>query len=143
MKAEDLTLLLESGEKTPDEICPVLYVMSILGQRWKLPILWHLADEGTLRYNELKRGIPLITNIMLTQALRDLESASLVERKELGTIPPHVEYSLTERGKTLIPILNMIHEWGADQMELVVANAKVEGKIGKPNSIENVPKKLR
>ena len=73
MKAEDLTELLESGEMTTDEICPVLYTMSILGQRWKLPILWHLADEGTLRYNELKRGIPLITNIMLTQSLRELE----------------------------------------------------------------------
>ena len=73
MKAEALTELLESGEMTTDEICPVLYTMSILGQRWKLPILWHLADEGTLRYNELKRGIPLITNIMLTQSLRELE----------------------------------------------------------------------
>lgn len=143
MKAEDLTLLLENGEKTPDEICPVLYTMSILGQRWKFPILWHLADEGTLRYNELKRGIPLITNIMLTQALRDLEASCLVERKELGTIPPHVEYSLTERGKTLIPILNMIHEWGADQMDMVVANAKAKGKIGRNASVENVPKKLR
>ena len=79
MKAEDLTTLLETGEKTPDEICPVLYTMSILGQRWKFPILWHLADEGTLRYNELKRGIPLITNIMLTQSLRDLEKSFLIK----------------------------------------------------------------
>ena len=78
MKAEDLTELLESGEMTTDEICPVLYTMSILGQRWKLPILWHLADEGTLRYNELKRGIPLITNIMLTQSLRELERSYLI-----------------------------------------------------------------
>lgn len=115
MKAEDLTSLLESGEKTPDEICPVLYAMFILGQKWKPPILWHLADEGTLRYSELKRGIPLITSITLTQSLRDLEKACLVERKEYETISPHVEYSLTERGKTFIPILEQIHEWGADQ----------------------------
>ena len=123
MKAQDLTELLESGEKTPDEICPVLYVMSILGQRWKLPILWHLADEGTLRYNEIKRGIPLITNIMLTQSLRELERSYLVERKNYDSIPPRVEYSLSERGKTLIPILKQIHEWGKAQMDLVVNEA--------------------
>lgn len=143
MKAEDLTLLLESGEKTPNEICPVLYTMSILGQRWKLPILWHLADEGTLRYNELKRGIPIITNIMLTQSLRDLERACLVERREYGTIPPHVEYSLTERGRTLIPILEQIHEWGTDQMEMVVANARAEGKMERAASPKDVPERLR
>lgn len=120
MKASDLTELLETGQMTPDEICPVLYTMSILGQRWKMPILWHLADEGTLRYNELKRGIPLITNIMLTQSLRELEQSHLVERKSYGTVPPKVEYSLTERGRTLIPILRQIHEWGKEQMELVV-----------------------
>ena len=120
MKASDFTVLLETGEKTPEEICPVLYTMSILGQRWKFPILWHLAEEGSLRYNELKRGIPLITNIMLTQSLRELENSYLIERKDFDTIPPHVEYSLSERGKTLIPILNSIHEWGYDQMQLVV-----------------------
>ena len=98
--------------------------MSILGQRWKLPILWHLADEGTLRYNELKRGIPLITNIMLTQALRELERSHLVDRVNYDTIPPHVEYSLSERGKTLIPILKDIHTWGKDQMEIVAAKAQ-------------------
>ena len=124
MKAQDLTELLENGEKTPDEICPVLYAMSILGQRWKLPILWHLADEGTLRYNEIKRGIPLITNIMLTQALRELEKSHLVDRLNYDTIPPHVEYSLSERGKTLIPILKDIHAWGKDQMEIIAGQAR-------------------
>lgn len=124
MKAEGLTTLLETGEMTTDEICPVLYTMSILGQRWKLPILWHLADEGTLRYNELKRGIPLITNIMLTQSLRELERSYLVERKNYDSIPPRVEYSLSKRGETLIPILKQIHEWGKDQMEFVVTESK-------------------
>lgn len=143
MKAEDLTLLLESGEKTTDEICPVLYTMSILGQRWKLPILWHLADEGTLRYNELKRGIPIITNIMLTQSLRELEDAMLVERHNLETVPPHVEYSLTERGKTLIPILEQIHEWGDDQMKLVVEKSKAEGKWKKKRNADCKSPKLR
>lgn len=61
---------------------------------------------------------------MLTQSLRDLEDAMLVERHNLETVPPHVEYSLTERGKTLIPILKQIHAWGDDQMALVVEKAK-------------------
>ena len=126
MKAGDLTELLETGQMTTDEICPVLYTMSILGQRWKLPILWHLADEGTLRYNELKRGIPLITNIMLTQSLRELEKSCLVERRKYDSIPPKVEYSLSERGRTLIPILRQIHEWGRDQMELVVDRVQTD-----------------
>ena len=126
MKAGDLTELLETGQMTTDEICPVLYTMSILGQRWKLPILWHLADEGTLRYNELKRGIPLITNIMLTQSLRELEKSCLVERRIYDSIPPKVEYSLSERGRTLIPILRQIHEWGRDQMELVVDRVQTD-----------------
>ena len=122
MKAQDLTELLESGQMTPEEICPVLYAVSILGQRWKLPILWHLADEGALRYNELKRGIPLITNIMLTQSLRELERSHLVERCNFDTIPPHVEYALSERGKTLIPLLRQLHVWGREQMEFVAKN---------------------
>ena len=143
MKAEYLTELLETGAKTTDEICPVLYTMSILGQRWKLPILWHLADEGTLRYNELKRGIPIITNIMLTQSLRDLEDAMLVERHNLETVPSHVEYSLTERGKTLIPILKQIHAWGDDQMALVVEKAKADGKWHERTGSEDNPIKLR
>lgn len=130
MKAKDLTDFLESGEMTTDEICPVLYTMSILGQRWKLPILWHLAEEGRLRYNELKRGIPLITNIMLTQSLRELERSYLIERKNHDTIPPRVEYSLSERGKTLIPILRQIHKWGKDQMELVVSEAQASREYG-------------
>ena len=143
MKAIDLTELLETGAKTTDEICPVLYTMSILGQRWKLPILWHLTDEGTLRYNELKRGIPNITNIMLTQSLRDLEDAMLVERHNLETVPPHVEYSLTERGKTLIPILKQIHAWGDDQMTLVVEKAKADGKWHERKKPDENPIKLR
>ena len=124
LKAADLTELLESGELSTEEVCPVLFAMSILGQRWKIPILWHLAEDGTLRYNELKRGIPTITNIMLTQSLRALEKSHLINRRNLDTVPPHVEYSLTEQGKSLIPLLKQIHNWGKEQMELVVNAAR-------------------
>lgn len=100
-----------------DHICPIVYALSIIGQKWKIPILWHLADEGALRYNELKRGVYGITNIMLTQCLRELEEHGLVAREDFGTIPPKVEYSLTGRGKTLMPVLYELHNWGKEQIE--------------------------
>lgn len=101
------------------ETCPIIYALSIIGQKWKIPILWHLADEDKpLRYNELKRSIPTITNIMLTKSLQELEEHNLIIRKQYEVVPPKVEYSLSERGKTLIPILYNIHAWGADQIEI-------------------------
>ena len=101
-----------------DNICPIIYALSFIGQKWKIPIMWHLADEGVLRYNELKRDIPGITNIMLAKSLQELETHHLVLRKQYDTIPPKVEYSLTERGKTLIPVLREIDKWGRAQIEL-------------------------
>lgn len=101
-----------------DHICPIVYALSIIGQKWKIPILWHLADEGTLRYNELKRGVYGITNIMLTKSLQELEEHHLIHREQFDTIPPKVEYSLTERGKTLIPLLREFDMWGRSQIEL-------------------------
>ena len=101
-----------------DRICPIVYALSFIGQKWKIPILWHLADEGTLRYNELKRGVHGITNIMLTKSLQELEEHHLIHREQYDTIPPKVEYSLTERGQTLIPLLRELDVWGKSQMEL-------------------------
>lgn len=101
-----------------DHICPITYALSIIGQKWKIPILWHLADEGTLRYNELKRGVFRITNIMLTKSLQDLEEHGLVMRKQYDSIPPKVEYSLTERGKSMIPLLREFDSWGKEQIAI-------------------------
>lgn len=106
------------GSADLDSICPIVYALSIIGQKWKIPILWHLADEGTLRYNELKRGVFGITNIMLTKSLQELEEHHLVHREQYDTIPPKVEYSLTECGKTLIPLLREFDAWGKAQLEL-------------------------
>ena len=118
MAKEDLRQMLLNGELMPEEICPIIYAMSIIGQKWKVPILWHLSEGGTLRYNQLKRGVHGITNIMLTQSLQELEAHGLVNRVQISDIPPHVEYSMTERGKTLLPILKALDAWGKQQMEL-------------------------
>ena len=101
------------------ETCPIIYALSIIGQKWKIPILWHLADEKRpLRYNELKRSIPTITNIMLTKSLQELEEHHLISRKQYDVVPPKVEYSLTKRGESLIPLLYQFHAWGQEQIDI-------------------------
>lgn len=121
MKTSDLPILLKSGELTKEEICPVMYAMSLIGQKWKINILWHLADEGALRYNAIKRGLPGITNVVLAKCVKELTAAGLIIRDQQNDIPPVVEYSLSERGRDLIPVLYRIHEWGAKQMEIDAA----------------------
>lgn len=100
-----------------DDNCPVLYALNIIGGKWRLPILWHLRDSS-LRYNQLKRELNGITNIMLTRSLQDLEGYGLVKRIQHSEIPPHVEYFLTENAKKLIPVIETIHEWGIEQLQL-------------------------
>ena len=92
--------------------------MKIIGQKWKLPILWYIADaeNQTVRYKELERRVVGITATMLTKCLRELEADKLIHRTQYNTIPPTVEYSLMERGKSLIPALESVYEWAEKQM---------------------------
>ena len=98
--------------------CPVIYALDIVGQKWKLPIMWYLLEAEPARYNELKRRIKGITNMMLTKSLKELEEHNLIVRTQYETIPPKVEYSLTERGKKLLPALNELNKWGKEQLKL-------------------------
>ena len=81
-----------------------------------MPIIWYLYENETTRFNELKRKIKGITNIMLTKSLRELEENNFVIRKQYNTIPPKVEYSLSQRGKDLLPVLNELNSWGEKQI---------------------------
>ena len=110
---------LPKDENIYETECPILYAMEIIGQKWKLPILWYITDaeNQTLRYKELERKVVGITATMLTKDLRELESDGLINRKQYSTIPPTVEYSLTEKGKTLIPALDTLYQWADDQMK--------------------------
>ncbi|MBD7911178.1 MULTISPECIES: helix-turn-helix domain-containing protein [Clostridium] len=92
--------------------CPVVDALEVIGGKWRIPIIWNLYTDKILRYNELKRSIPGITNIMLTRSLQSLEQHGLVKRIEYNKVPPHVEYSLTEKCKGLMPALEIINEWG-------------------------------
>ncbi len=96
--------------------CAVIHALEIIGRKWRLPIIWELSAQESMRYNELKRHLDGITNIMLTRALQGLEENGLVRRVELCRIPPHVEYSLTESCKELLPALEIINEWGKNRM---------------------------
>jgi DNA-binding HxlR family transcriptional regulator len=98
--------------------CPLIYALEIIGQKWKLPIMWYLFDNDFTRYNELKRKVKGITNMMLTKSLKELEEHNLIVRIQYETIPPKVEYSLTERGKKLLPALNELSKWGEEQLKL-------------------------
>lgn len=94
--------------------CPMTSVMNVIGGKWKVIILFHLRDS-TLRFGELKRCIPNITQKMLTQQLRELEEDGLVSRKVYAEVPPKVEYSSTPLSDELRPILDMLCEWGEKQ----------------------------
>ncbi len=113
------TMPLPKGENIYETECPILYAMELIGQKWKLPILWYIADaeNQTLRYRELERKVVGITATMLTKCLRELEQDGLVFRTVYPTIPPAVEYALTERGKTLIPALQSVYNWADGQMK--------------------------
>lgn len=94
------------------EKCPVVTALEIIGGKWRIPIIWRLSTEKSIRYNELKRSIHGITNTMLTRSLQDLEKHGLVKRVEYNEVPPHVEYSLTDTCNDLLPALKIINEWG-------------------------------
>ena len=98
------------------EHCPVEATLELIGGKYKALILWHLS-EGTLRFSELQKLLKNATPKMLTQQLRELEAHKLVHREVFPVIPPHVEYSLTESGRSLLPILVAMRDWGANYMK--------------------------
>jgi DNA-binding HxlR family transcriptional regulator len=91
--------------------CPVKLTASIIGGKWKPPLLFHLEGR-TRRFCELQRLIPGLTKKMLTQHLRELERDGIVRRKVYAEVPPRVEYSLTRHGESLKPILKLMSAWG-------------------------------
>lgn len=92
--------------------CPLTFALNLIGGKWRLPIIWALNKNGTMRYNQLKRSIYGITNMMLTQSLKELEADGIINRRQYMEIPPRVEYSLTDNGEKLIPALKALADWG-------------------------------
>ena len=98
-----------------EDNCPVEATLELIGGKYKALILWHLS-QGILRFSELRQVIKGATPKMLTQQLRELEAHDLVHREVYPVIPPKVEYSLTETGRSLMPVLVAMRDWGADYL---------------------------
>lgn len=98
--------------------CPVEACLEIIGGKWKAVILFHLLG-GTKRFNELRRLLPKVTQRMLTRQLRELEEDKLVERVVYPEVPPKVEYSLSEFGTSVEPILRMLQKWGSEYLDTI------------------------
>ena len=96
----------------PKDHCPVEATLELIGGKYKALILWHLSEKK-LRFSELRKVIKNATPKMLTQQLRELEASALIHREVYPVIPPKVEYSLTETGRSLMPILVAMRDWGA------------------------------
>ena len=95
--------------------CPVTFTMSKIGGKWK-PIILYLISKGGNRFGILQRGIEGISKQMLTKQLRELEADGILHREIFPEIPPRVEYSITEKGRSLFPVIDSMRKWGERQM---------------------------
>ena len=107
--------------------CPAEVTLAVIGGRWKVLILYQLF-QGVMRFSELRRAVPGITQKMLTQQLRELERDGVVRRTVYPQVPPRVEYSLTPRGETLKPVVNAMCRWGVQQGGAQLAEGACRGK---------------
>ncbi|MDE6480995.1 MAG: helix-turn-helix transcriptional regulator [Muribaculaceae bacterium] len=106
------------------EICPVRNVIARFGNKWALLVILVLSENEPIRYNELHRKIPDISSRVLSGTLRVLEADALVERTYYQEVPPRVEYSLTETGRSLVPIIMQLTEWAQKNMKSIIEHRK-------------------
>ncbi|WP_242987094.1 winged helix-turn-helix transcriptional regulator [Blautia marasmi] len=106
-------------KKETEAVCPLRYALNLVGGKWKLPIICILAREESVRYNSLKRKLCGITNMMLSQSLKELEENGIVHREQYNEIPPRVEYSLTKEGRSILEPLDSLSEWGKMHMDRI------------------------
>lgn len=97
--------------------CPMYYTMSVVEGKWKWVILWRIYQAGVIRYNKLRGELHPISHKTLSAQLKELEASNLIHREQYNEVPPRVEYSLTEEGSTLIPILELMYKWGQEHIK--------------------------
>jgi DNA-binding HxlR family transcriptional regulator len=102
--------------------CYFELTLAVIGGKWKPIILYHLSLANAVRFGEMRRGMPDVTERMLTRQLRELEADGLVHREVYREVPPRVEYSLTEMGRSLIPLLLQMRAWGVDYEKFLGAD---------------------
>ena len=112
MSYEEFLVRVKEGIVTPRGNCPITPLLVMLQGKWKNQVLYELCIKEPLRFGELKKNLAGITNTMLTSTLRDLERDGLIQREQFNEIPPHVEYSFTEKGRDLMPVFYAMMNWG-------------------------------
>ncbi|MBC5628785.1 helix-turn-helix transcriptional regulator [Clostridium sp. NSJ-6] len=96
--------------------CPMVLVQDIISGKWKILILWYLS-YSTLRFSDLQKKLPTVSQKVLSRQLKSMEEDNIINRKVYPVVPPKVEYSLTDTGRKLIPLLEMMHKFGAEYLE--------------------------
>ncbi len=109
---------------------PVEFSLYLIGGTWKMPILWRLR-KTTMRYGELKKSLPHITDKMLSNQLKELEEHGFISRKVYPVVPPKVEYSITEKGMDTIPVIEVFRDYGLKMMKEKGIDISKESKTGK------------
>ncbi len=112
MSYEEFLVRVKEGIVTENGNCPITPLLVMLQGKWKNQVLYELCIRKTARFGELKKDLPGITNTMLTSTLRELERYGLIQREQFNEIPPHVEYSFTEKGLDLMPVFYAMMNWG-------------------------------
>jgi len=101
--------------------CPVAFTSRVLGGKWKARIVWALIRNGVLRYSELRKACSPISDRILSKELKDLEAWGLIARHDYAVVPPKTDYTLTERGETLRPIMAAMADWGLAHRPVMLA----------------------
>ena len=104
--------------------CPIRNVLSRVGDKWSMLVLFTLENNNSQRFKELQRNIPDISQKMLTATLKTLEGDGLILREAFPEIPPRVEYSLTQKGQSLLPLINNLISWASENMEDIIESRK-------------------
>ena len=120
------------ADKHKDEIfvrdCPIRNILSRISDKWSILVIFTLEQTAVMRFGELQRAIPDISQKMLTVTLRTLEQDGIVNRRAYAQIPPKVEYSLTSRGQSLLPRLNALIDWAKEQMDAIMEDRARSGQ---------------
>ncbi len=102
--------------------CPIRNVLSRIGDKWSMLVLFTLENNECQRFKELQRNIPDISQKMLTATLKTLEADGLVKREAYAEVPPRVEYSLSDKGRSLLPLINNLLTWAIENMDGIIAS---------------------
>lgn len=106
-----------AGEKSAPQVDPLAYALATVGGKWKLRILLALSAKKGRRYGDVKRDVPEITDMMLSQSLKELTADGLVERTQYQEIPPRVEYAITAKGREVLPAIDALIKWANKRLE--------------------------